>query len=55
MVPDQALNTEYDEIFQVLMVKGDVLLSKPLLDLNFDDAIRWKSMISKTSFSLPNT
>jgi len=51
----QALNTEYDEIFQALVVKRDVLLSKPLLNLSIDTAIRWESLISKASFSLPNT
>jgi hypothetical protein len=55
MVIVQALFTQYDEIFQALMVKGDLLLSKPLLDLSFDDAIRWKLLTSKTSLSLPNT
>jgi hypothetical protein len=29
----QALAITYDEIFQVLAVEGDVLLSKPFLDL----------------------
>jgi len=51
----QALHTEHCEIFQAVMVKRDVLLYKPLLVVSFDDAIGWNSLISKTSFSLPNT
>jgi hypothetical protein len=54
MVLVQALNTEYDEILQALMVKTDVLLSNPLQELSTDNAIRWKSLISKTSFSMSN-
>jgi len=51
----QALHTEYGEIFQALMVKIDVLLSKPLMVISFDDIIRWNSLISEIPFSLPNT
>jgi hypothetical protein len=51
----QAPFTQHDEIFQALMVKRDLLLSKPQLDLSFDDAIRRKLPTSKTSLSPPNT
>ena len=51
----QALHTEHGEIFQALMLKRYVLLSKALLVISFDDAIGWNSPISKTSFSLSNT
>jgi hypothetical protein len=38
----QALHLAYDEIYQVLVVEGHILLSKPLLDLSFDGGVRWK-------------
>jgi hypothetical protein len=37
----------YNEIFQALMVEGDIMLSKPLLDLGFDRINRCKSPIFK--------
>jgi hypothetical protein len=36
-----------DEIFQALVVEGDVLLLKPFLDLRFDGVVRWKLPISE--------
>jgi hypothetical protein len=44
----------YNEIFQALMVEGDVLISKPLLDLAFDTVKRCKSPTSKKFLQIPN-
>jgi hypothetical protein len=44
----------YNEIFQALMVEGDVLISKPLLDVAFDIVKRCKSPTSKQFLQIPN-
>jgi hypothetical protein len=44
----------YNEIFQPLIVEGDVLISKPLLDLAFDTVKRCKSPTSKQFLQIPN-
>jgi hypothetical protein len=46
----QALVITYDEIFQALAVKRDVLLLKLFLDLGVDNVIRWKSPASDVFF-----
>ena len=45
----QALLTPYDETFQSLVVEGDVLLPKPLLDVGVDGV---KSLTSNVVFSV---
>jgi hypothetical protein len=49
----QALVITYDETFQTLAVKGDVLLTKPVLDLGFDGVVRRKSPASEVFFRFP--
>jgi len=44
----------YNEIFQALMVQGDVLIPKPLLDLAFDTAKRCKSPTFEQFLQIPN-
>jgi hypothetical protein len=36
----------YDDIFQALVVEGDILLLQPFLDLGFESAVRWKLQAS---------
>jgi hypothetical protein len=40
----------YYEIFQALAVEGDVLFSKPFMDLGPDGIVRWKSPASEVFF-----
>jgi hypothetical protein len=49
----QAHVTTYNETFQTLAVKGDVLLLKPFPDLGFEDVSRWKSRASERFFQFP--
>jgi hypothetical protein len=46
----QALVISYGEIFQPLVAEGDVLHTKPFLDLGFDGVVTRKSPASEIFF-----